>query len=115
MKPAGLRISLPATDHELLRRLADDSRDAEALIAVYEHYEVEIRTAAIKMFGNNHRLYEQAVNNIVVAIGRETETYDRQSMTVSEWVSRVADAEARRLSEALDAADSKGGITGRMK
>ncbi len=113
MKWVGLGISLPRTDQDVLRRLADHSRDAEALIAVYEHYEAEIRGAAVNWFGNKHGLYEQAVNNILVAIGREAGTYDPQSMNASEWVSRVAEAEGRRLLEALDAGGSRGRRTRR--
>ena len=96
------------TDAQVLSWLAIDPRNAEALIAVYEHYEVEIRAAAINMFGNNHGRCEGAINNILVAIGREVRSYDRQSMNAAEWVRNRADAEARRLREALDAAGRTG-------
>jgi len=101
MKPVALRISLP-TDQELLRRLADDSRDADALVALYESQRKQIRKTAIRWFGNNRDIYEQAIHNMLVAIGRNAGTYDPQSMDAAEWVRQCADAEARRLSEALD-------------
>ena len=103
------------TDTQVLSRLAIDPRDAEALIAVYEHYEVEISAAAISWFGNNHRLCEGAINNILVAIGRQVRSYDPQSMDAAEWVHGCAGAEARRLREALETAGSKGLLTGRAK
>jgi hypothetical protein len=96
------------TGAQMLSRLATNPRDAEALISVYEHYEREIREAAISWFGNKRCLYGQAVNNILVAIGRQAGSYDPHSMHAAEWVSRVADAEARRLREALDAGSSRG-------
>ena len=95
------------TNTQMLRRLATDPRDAEALISVYEHYEREIRAAAIGCFGNKRGLYEQAVNNILVAIGRQAGSYDSHSMDAGEWVRQCADAKARRLREALDKAVSK--------
>src|SRR5439155_20241547 len=96
------------TNTQMLSRLATDTRDAEALISVYEYSEREIRAAAISWFGNSRGLYEQAVHNILIAIGRQAGGYDPQSMDASEWVSRVADAEARRLREALDAGGGRG-------
>jgi len=96
------------TSAQMLSRLATNPRDAEALISVYEHYEREIRGAAISWFGIKRGLYDQAVNNILVAIGRQAGSYDPQCMNASEWVSRVAEAEARRLREALDAGRSRG-------
>jgi DNA-directed RNA polymerase specialized sigma24 family protein len=80
-----------------------DSKNANALMALYENHEGEIRAAAIRWFGNNRDRCEQAIHNILIAIGQKTRTYDPQSMNASEWVSRVADAEARRLREALEA------------
>ena len=94
------------TDTQMLSRLATDPRDAEALISVYEHYEREIRAAAISWIGNKRGLYEQAVNTILVAIGRRAHSYDPQSMDAAQWVRNCADTEARRLREALDAAGS---------
>ena len=90
------------TDTQMLSRLATDPRDAEALISVYEHYEREIRAAAISWIGNKRGLYEQAVNTILVAIGRRAHSYDPQSMDAAQWVRNCADTEARRLREALD-------------
>ncbi|SRR6266436_6534991 len=101
------------TNTQMLRRLATDPRDAEVLISVYERYEREIRAAAISCFGNKRGLYEQAVNNILVAIGRQACSYDSQSMEAGEWVRHCADSEARRLHEALDTGHSRGGRTKR--
>lgn len=102
-RPAGKVL----TNTQMLSRLATHPRDGEALISVYEHYEKEIRAAAIRWFGNERGLYNQAVNNVLVAIGRQAGNYDPQSMNASEWVSGVADAEARRLREGLNSAGSK--------
>ena len=95
------------TNTQVLSRLATDPRDAEALICVYEHYEMEIREAAISWFGYKRGLYEQAVNNILVAIGRQAGSYDPKSMDAAQWVRNCADTEARRLREGLDTASSK--------
>jgi DNA-directed RNA polymerase specialized sigma24 family protein len=91
-----------------LKRLAMDPKNANALMALYENHEVEIRAAAIRWFGNNRDLCEQCIHNILVAIGRNAGTYDPQSTDAGEWVRNCADTEARRLREALDAAGSRG-------
>jgi len=103
MKSVTLGVSLLGTDQEHLRRLAADPRDAEALISLYEDHEVEIRAAAGRWFGRNREVCEQAIHNILVAIGRNVRSYDPQSMDAIEWVRQCADAEAKRLREALDA------------
>jgi hypothetical protein len=95
------------TSAQMLSRLATNPRDAEALISVYEHYEREIREAAISWFGNKRCLYGQAVNNILVAIGRQAGSYDPHFMDAAQWVRNCADTEARRLREALDKAVGK--------
>jgi hypothetical protein len=82
-------------------------------MALYENYEYEIRAAAIGWFGNNRDHYEQAIPNILVAIGRNAGTYDPRCMNATEWVSRMADAEARRLREVLDGGGSRGRRTKR--
>ncbi len=107
MKPVGLRISLPATDQELLRRLADDSRDAEALVTLYEIHRKQIRKTAIRWFGRDPEICNRAVNSILVSIGRRARTFDPRSEDALEWIGRSADAEARKLREALDTAGSK--------
>jgi hypothetical protein len=107
MKPMGLRISLPATDQELLRRLADDSRDAEALVALYEIHRKQIRKTAIRWFGRNPEICNRAINSILGSIALRARTFDPRSEDTVEWMSRCADAEARRLREALDTASSK--------
>ena len=95
-------------DEQNLRRLAMDSKNANALMALYENHEGEIRAAAIRWFGNNRDQYEQAIHNILVTIGRKTRTYDPKSMNAAEWVRLCADSEARRLREALDTGVSRG-------
>ncbi len=113
MKPVGLRISLPASDRELLRRLADDSRDAEALVALYEIHRKQIRRTAIRWFGRNSEICNRAVNSILVSIGRRAGTFDPRTEDAVEWIGRSADAEARRLREALDAGCGRGRRTRR--
>src|SRR5882762_2542136 len=95
-------------DRECLGRLAMDPKNANALMALYESHEFEIRAAAIRWFGNNRDIYEQAIHNILVAIGKNVMSYDPESMDSTEWVSHCADAEARRLREALDAGGTAG-------
>jgi len=89
--------------HDALLRLATNPRDACALIAVYDLYGNHLRASTVRWFGRDTELRSRAVLSILVAIGRQAGTYDPQSMHVAEWVSRVADAEARRLREVLDA------------
>jgi hypothetical protein len=108
MKAVGLRISLPSADQELLRRLADDSRDAEALVALYEFHRKQIRRTAIRWFGHNPDICRRAVNSILVSIGRRARTFDPRSDDSVEWIGRSADAEARQLSGALDAGCGRG-------
>ncbi len=100
-------------DRQGLGRLAMDPKNANALMALYENHEFEIRAAAIRWFGNNRDIYEQAIHNILVAIGRNVRSYDPESMDATEWVRRCADAEARRLREVLDAGNNRGRRTRR--
>ena len=108
---AGIAAGSLVTDpggKQCLKRLAADPKDANALIALYEKYEVEIGAAAIRWFGNNRDLCEQCIHNILVAIGRNAGTYDPESTDAAEWVRNCADADARRLREGLDSAGSRG-------
>jgi len=100
-------------DRQRLGRLAMDPKNANALMALYENHEFEIRAAAIRWFGNNRDIYEQAIHNILVAIGRNVGSYDPESMDATDWVRRCADAEARRLREVLDAGNNRGRRTRR--
>jgi len=100
-------------DKQGLGRLAMDPKNANALMALYESHEFEIRAAAIRWLGNNRDIYEQAIHNILVAIGRNVRSYDPESMDATEWVRRCADAEARRLREVLDAGNNRGRRTRR--
>ena len=94
-------------DTEIFPRLAGDPADSESLVALYEKYENELREVASRYFGRNE-ISESAVHNILVALGRQARTYDPQSMDATEWVRSCADAEARRLWQALDAGRSRG-------
>src|SRR6266481_1569504 len=102
-------------DRQGLGRLAMDPKNANALMALYENHEFEIRAAAIRWFGNNRDIYEQAIHNILVSIGRDAGTYDARSMDAAEWVRQCAEAEARKLREALDAGGSRGRRTRRAQ
>ena len=101
-------------DTEIFPRLAGNHADSESLVALYEKYENELKEAASRYFGRN-AISESAVHNILVAVGRQARTYDPQSMNASEWVSGMADAEAKRLRETLDAGGSRGRRTRRAK
>src|SRR5882724_12260531 len=96
MKPEGLRISLPETDQGLLRRLADDSRDAEAVVALYEIHAKQIKESAIRWFGRDLEVRNKAINSILAAIVRQAGSYDPQSMDAAQWVRNCADTEAKR-------------------
>jgi len=93
--------------HDALLRLATRPQDACALVALYDGYGNHLKASAVRWFGPDAELRSRAVLSILVAIGRQAGTYDPQSMNASEWLSRVADVEARRLREALDTAGSK--------
>ena len=92
---------------EALLRLAANSQDACALVTVYDEYGDSLKVSALRWFGRDPEVRKKAINSILVSIGRQAGTYDPQSMDATEWIRRVADAEARRLREALDTAVSK--------
>ena len=85
-----------------LGRLRVNPRDAVAVMEFYETCSRELQEVAIRHFGKS-QLGKRAVLNLLVAVVSRAWSYDPQCMNASEWVSRVADAEARRLREALDA------------
>ena len=93
--------------HDALLRLATNPQDACALVAVYDSYGNDLKAAAIRWFGRDAEVRDKAINSILAAIGRQAQSYDPQSVSASEWIRRMADAEARRLREALDKAVSK--------
>jgi hypothetical protein len=93
---------------DALVRLKVNARDAVAVIEFYETCGRELQEVAVRYFGKN-QLGKKAVLNLLAAVTSSAWSYDPQCMIASEWVSRVADAEARRLREALDT----GGCTGR--
>jgi len=89
--------------HDALLRLVTNPQDACALVAIYDAFGNHLKASAVRWFGRDAELRSRVVLSILVAIGRQAGTYDPQSVHVAEWVSRVADAEARRLREVLDA------------
>ena len=91
---------------QALDRLEANPKDAVAVIALYETYGRELQAVADRHFGKN-RLAKKAVLNLLVAVVERAWTCDPESMNASEWVSGVADVEARRLRAALDASGSK--------
>ena len=95
------------TAHDALRRLTTNPQDACALVTVYDAFDNHLKASAVRWFGRDIELRSRAVLSILVAIGRQAGSYDPQSINASEWVSSVAEAEARRLREALDAGDSR--------
>jgi hypothetical protein len=95
-----------ATQDALLR-LATNPQDACALVAVHDMSGKHLRASAVRWFGRDPELRSRAVLSILVAIGRQAGSYDPHSMDAAQWVSRVADAEAKRLREALDKAVGK--------
>ena len=78
----------------------------------YETYGRELQKVAVRYFGKN-RLGKKAVLNLLAAVVSRAWSYDPQSMNASEWASRVADAEARSLREALDVDGNSGRRTRR--
>ncbi len=97
-----------------LGRLRVNPRDAVAVMEFYETCSRELQEVAVRYFGKN-QLGKKAVLNLLVAVVSRAWTYDPQSINGSEWVSRVADAEARRLLEALETAGSKDRLGARAK
>ena len=87
---------------DALGRLRANPADAVAVMALYEACDRELQEVAVRYFGKN-QLGKKAVLNLLVAVVSRAWSYDPQSMNASEWVSRVADAQARKLREALDA------------
>jgi|SRR5438552_11694358 len=87
---------------DALGRLRTNPADAVAVMLLYEACDRELQEVAVRYFGKN-QLGKKAVLNLLVAVVSRAWSYDPQSMNASEWVSRVADAEARKLREALDA------------
>ena len=98
---------LERSTQDALLRLTSDPEDACAVVAVYDALGNHLKGSAVRWFGRNVELRSRAVLNMLVAIARQAGSYDPLSMNPSEWVSRVADAEARRLRETLDTAASK--------
>ena len=93
---------------EALLRLAANSRDACALVTVYDEHGTDLKSTAIRWFGGDAEVRSRAINSILAAIGRQAGSYDPQSMDAAQWVRNCADTEARRLREALDAGNSRG-------
>ena len=97
---------------DALGRLRTNPKDAVVVMVLYETCGRELQEVALRYFGKN-QLGKKAVLNLLVAVVSRAWTYDPQSMNASEWVSRVADAEARILREALDVDGNRGRRTRR--
>lgn len=108
-------IERPTAAGEALLLLATHSQDPCALVAVYDEYGDELKAAAVRWFGKDPEVRNKAVNSILGAISRQVWTYDPLSMDAAEWVRHCAEAEARRLREALDTAGGKNLRTRRVK
>ena len=89
---------------EALLRLAVNSQDPCALVAIYDAYDYDLKASAVRWFGRDSEAHARAINSILVAIGQQAPTYDPQSMDVAEWIHQCVDAEARRLREVVDTA-----------
>jgi len=90
-----------------LGRLRANPRDAVAVMEFYETCGRDLQEVAVRYFGKN-QLGKKAVLNLLAAVVSGARTYDPQSMNASEWISRVAEVEARRLRKTLDATGSPG-------
>lgn len=97
---------------DALGRLRASPTDPVAVMTLYETSSRELQEVAVRYFGKN-QLAKRAVLNLLVAVVSRAWSYDPQSMNASEWVRRVADAEARRLRQAPDAGGSSGQRTRR--
>ena len=93
---------------DALVRLAKNPQDAWALIAVYDVFGNHLKASAVRWFGRDAELRRRVVLSILVTIGRNAGTYDARSMDAAEWVRHCAEAEARKLREALDAGGTGG-------
>ncbi len=100
------RFGRSRSTQDALVRLTANPQDACALVAVYDAFGSHLKASALRWFGRNLELRNRAVLSILVAVGRQAGSYDPHSMNISEWVFWVAEAEARRLREALDAGGS---------
>jgi hypothetical protein len=78
------------------------------LVAVYDASAKQLKESAVRWFGWDVELQSRAVLNILVAIARRAGSYEPESMNASEWVRRLADSEARKLLEELDAGGNRG-------
>ncbi len=103
----GRLIAVLPADEEILERLAANPRDGEALVALYENHEKRLKRAVTRWFGREAGIRNSAINSILVSIARQAAAYDPQSMEPAAWLSRLADAEARRLRKAWDTPNSK--------
>src|SRR5882672_387750 len=101
-----------ARARDALGRLRANSRDAVAVMEFYETCGQELEEVAVRYFGKN-QLGKKAVLNLLVAVVSRAWSYDPQSMNASDWISRVAVAEARTLREALDVDGNRGRRTRR--
>ncbi len=89
-----------------LERLRVNPRDAVAVMEFYETCSRELQEVTVRYFGKS-QLGKRAVLNLLVAVVSRARTCDLQATLTKEWVVQCADAEAKRLSAALDASSSR--------
>lgn len=92
---------------DFLARLARNPRDAGALVAIYDAYGNQLKASVAHWFRDDPKVCRRAIYNVLAAIAQKALAYEPQSMDASEWIHQCAEAEARRLREALDEASSK--------
>src|SRR6266478_435093 len=95
-----------------LGRLRANSTDAVAVMALYKTCSRELQEVAVRYFGKS-QLGKRPVLNLLAAVVSRAWTCDLQATRTREWVVQCADAEAKRLSGALDAPSSRGRRTRR--
>lgn len=105
--PQARRVGSSPRVREALARLARNPRDAGALVAIYDAYGNQLRASVAHWFGDDPKVCRRAIYSVLAAIAQKAPAYETQSMDASEWIRQCAEAEARRLREALDGASTK--------
>ena len=80
------RLGRSRSMRDALVRLATNPQDACALVAVYDLSGNHLKASAVRWFGRDRRLRSRALLSMLVAIGRQAETYNPQSMDAGQWV-----------------------------
>jgi DNA-directed RNA polymerase specialized sigma24 family protein len=82
--------------YEALLRLAEDREDAAALIVIFEENREPIKAAVRRWLGNESK-YEEAAKDVLLRIGEEAHSFDRQTEDARDFVFEWANLECRRL------------------